>query len=321
MKKTLQLLILVVFALTVNAQKTEIQYLSGTGSDHTVKWDFFCTAGMNSNKWSTIEVPSQWEQQGFGAYNYGQDKKYNNEQGLYKYQFMVPQTWKNKKVYIVFEGSMTDTDVKINGKSAGAVHQGSFYRFRYDISNLLEYGKKNLLEATVSKESANVSVNRAERRGDYWDFGGIFRPVYLEAYPTEFIDRLAIDAKADGSFNMDIFLNGVSKANHVEAQLQTIDGKLFGSPISVSLNNNQEQAKITGLFKNPALWNPEAPNLYQVVVSLKNGKNTIHTRNQRFGFRTVEVRNNDGIYVNNSKIMFRGVCRHTFQTGNRKGNK
>jgi beta-galactosidase/beta-glucuronidase len=58
---------------------------------------------------------------------------------------MVPQTWKDKKVYIVFEGSMTDTDVKINGKSAGAVHQGSFYRFRYDISNLLEYGKKNLL--------------------------------------------------------------------------------------------------------------------------------------------------------------------------------
>src|ERR1035437_6005295 len=92
MKKTLQLLILLVFALTVNAQKTEVQYLSGTGSDNTVKWEFFCTAGMNSNKWSTIEVPSQWEQQGFGAYNYGQDKKYNNEQGLYKYQFMVPQT-------------------------------------------------------------------------------------------------------------------------------------------------------------------------------------------------------------------------------------
>src|ERR1035437_6129332 len=313
MKKTLQLLILLVFALTVNAQKTEVQYLSGTGSDHTVKWEFFCTAGMNSNKWSTIEVPSQWEQQGFGAYNYGQDKKYNNEQGLYKYQFMVPQTWKDKKVYIVFEGSMTDTDVKINGKSAGAVHQGSFYRFRYDISNLLEYGKKNLLEATVSKESANASVNRAERRGDYWDFGGIFRPVYLEAYPTEFIDRLAIDAKADGSFNMDVFLNGTSKANRVEAQLQTIDGKVFGSPISVTLNSNQEQAKLTGSFKNPELWNPEAPNLYQVVVSLKNGTNTIHIKKQRFGFRTIEVRKNDGIYVNNSKIMFRGVCRHTFR--------
>ena len=118
---------------------------------------------------------------------------------------------------------MTDTDVKINSKKAGAIHQGSFYRFRYDVTALLEYGKKNLLEAKVSKESTNPSVNKAERRGDYWVFGGIYRPVYLEAYPTEFIDRVAIDAKADGSFNMDVFLNGISKAKQVEAQLQTKD--------------------------------------------------------------------------------------------------
>ena len=312
-KKALFFLFLLVNAWTLHAQKTEIQYLSGTGCDHTAKWDFFCTAGMNSNKWSTIAVPSQWEQQGFGAYNYGQDKKYNDEKGLYKYQFTVPETWKNKKAYIVFEGSMTDTEVKINGKSAGAMHQGSFYRFRYDISNLLEFGKKNLLEVTVSKESANASVNKAERRGDYWVFGGIYRPVYLEAYPTEFIDHLAIDAKADGSFHMDVFLNGTSKAKQVEAQLQTINGKPFGSPISVSISNNAEQVKLSGTFKNPALWNPETPNLYQVVVSLKNGAETIHQTKQRFGFRTVEVRKSDGIYVNNKKIIFRGVCRHTFR--------
>lgn len=311
MKKTLHLLILLVIALTVNAQKTEVQYLSGTDKDHTVKWDFFCTGGMNSNKWTTIAVPAHWEQQGFGAYNYGQKSNRNNEQGLYKYQFTVPETWKKKKVYIVFEGSMTDTDVKINGKSTGDIHQGSFYRFRYDISNLLEYGKKNLLEATVSKESANAGVNRAERMGDYWIFGGIFRPVYLEAFPVEFIDHLAINARADGSFNMNVFLNGTSKAKQVEAQIQTINGKVFGSPVSVSVTPNQEQVNLTGTFKNPALWDPETPNLYQVVVSLKNGAEIIHQTKQRFGFRTVEVKKTDGIYVNNKKIMFRGVCRHT----------
>lgn len=312
MKRTLHLLILLVLTLSLQAQKTDIQYLSGTDKDHTVKWDFFCTGGMNSNKWSTIAVPSNWEQQRFGAYNYGQNDKVNNEQGLYKYQFTVPATWKKKKVYIVFEGSMTDTDVKINGKTAGTIHQGSFYRFRYDITNLLEYSKKNLLEVTVSKESANASVNKAERRGDYWVFGGIYRPVYLEAYPDEFIDRLAIDAKADGSFNMDVFLKGITKAKQVEAQLQTIDGKAFGSPVSASINANQEQVKLTGSFNNPALWNPETPNLYQVVIKLKNGSETIHSTKQQFGFRTVEVRKTDGIYVNNQKVIFRGVCRHSF---------
>jgi hypothetical protein len=311
MRKTLYLFLFLIFSCSIYAQKTEIQYLSGTGKDHTVTWDFFCTKGMNSGKWSTIPVPSQWELQGFGAYNYGQDKIYNDEQGLYKYQFTVPKTWKKKKVFIVFEGSMTDTEVKINGKSAGATHQGSFYRFKYDISGLLDFDGKNLLEVTVNKESANASVNKAERRGDYWVFGGIFRPVYLEALPMQFIDRVAIDAKANGSFYMDVFVQGVSKAQTIEAQLQTLDGKPFGSSVSKELPKDQDKATLKGSFTNPALWNPEFPNLYQVIVSLKDGKNLVHQVKQRFGFRTVEVKQSDGIYVNGKKIKFRGVCRHT----------
>ena len=51
--------------------ETQIQYLSGTGKDDTVLWDFFCTAGMQSGAWKKIAVPSCWEMQGFGVYNYG----------------------------------------------------------------------------------------------------------------------------------------------------------------------------------------------------------------------------------------------------------
>ena len=168
----------------MEAQKTEIQYLSGLDKDHTVQWDFFINNGMNRDKWSKIGVPSNWELQGFGSYLYGKVNKEINETGLYKYEFTVSKTWKKKKVYIVFEGSMTDTEVKINGKLAGPIHQGAFYQFKYDISELLNWEGKNLLEVTVTKESANESVNRAERLSDYWVFGGIFRPVYLKAVPA-----------------------------------------------------------------------------------------------------------------------------------------
>ncbi|RYD70126.1 MAG: hypothetical protein EOP55_22810, partial [Sphingobacteriales bacterium] len=67
----------------VKAQQTEKLYLSGTGNDNTVNWDFFCTEGMNSGKWATIPVPSNWELQGFGKYNYGFNKEANKgkEQG------------------------------------------------------------------------------------------------------------------------------------------------------------------------------------------------------------------------------------------------
>jgi beta-galactosidase/beta-glucuronidase len=73
---------------------------------------------------------------------------------LYKYTFDVPANWKGKTVNIVFDGSMTDTKVKINGKPAGEMHQGAFYRFKYDISKLLRYGRDNVLEVDVAKHSA-----------------------------------------------------------------------------------------------------------------------------------------------------------------------
>jgi hypothetical protein len=311
MKRLFFFSLLLLGVLTINAQKTETVYLSGTDKDHTVKWDFFCTNGRNSGKWSKIEVPSCWELQGFGTYLYGNTNRKVNEQGLYKYEFAVPKSWNKKKVFIVFEGSMTDTEVKINGKPAGSVHQGAFYRFRYDISGLLNYSENNLLEVSVSKESANESINRAERISDYWVFGGIFRPVYLEAMPVQFIEKVAVDAKADGSFYVDIYTAGSGKAKTVTVQLQTPDGKPFGNSLSGAIDASGKTT-LKGSFSNPALWNPEFPNLYQTAVSLMAGRKAIHSISQKFGFRTVEVREGDGIYVNAVKIMFRGVCRHTF---------
>ncbi len=89
---------------------------------------------------------------------------------------------------------MTDAKVTINGRKAGnGLHQGGFYRFTYDVSDRIFFGKhKNRLEVEVSKESSNSQVNMAERRADYWNFGGIFRPVFIVAKPAQNIDRVAI---------------------------------------------------------------------------------------------------------------------------------
>ena len=311
MKSAILFLLFLVFILPVRAQKTEVLYLSGLDKDHTVQWDFFCTKGRNSDKWSKIAVPSNWELQGFGTYNYGRDRQLADEQGLYKFQFKVPQSFRNKKIFIVFEGSMTDTEVKINGQSAGPVHQGAFYRFKYDITSLLKSGSKNLLEVTVSKQSSKESINRPERHADYWIFGGIYRPVYLEAVPVEFLDHIAIDAKADGHISVDLFLNENTKPKEAVAQVQTLDGKSVGEPFTVKIGLGETHAVLKGTLTDPLLWNPEFPNLYQIRIDLKEASEIKHEVVQRFGFRTVDVRQNDGIYINGTKIMFRGVCRHS----------
>ena len=305
----------------LSAQDTEKIYLSGTGSDDTVLWDFFCTAGQNSNKWSQIPVPSNWEFHGFGSFSYGHDTVRLNESGLYKYRFLVPNAWKVKKVRIVFEGSMTDTEVKINGRIAGTKHQGGYYLFDYDVSKLLKFGQENLLEVRVDKASSDPSVEAAERKADYWVFGGIFRPVWLEAVPQEHIRRMAIDARMDGSFYMDVFLGSTMVKGELSAQLMTIDGRLFGKPFRTYIDKT-DSIRMNAHFENPALWSSEFPNRYKVELSLVKDGKTIHKISQTFGFRTVELRPGDGFYVNNVKIRFKGVSLHTlWPTTGRATNK
>ncbi len=293
------------------AQTTIVKYLSGKDKDHTVNWDFFCTDGRKSGYWTKIPVPSNWELQGFGSYNYGHDKVKSNEQGLYKYEFSTGKV-DGKRVFIVFEGSMTDTKVMINGKTAGPVHQGAFYRFKYDITDLLKPSGKNLLEVTVSKTSANASVNQAERKSDFWILGGIFRPVYLEIVPQKFIDRVAINAKADGSFEMQVFPKNLNGTETIEAQIQTLNGKAAGASFSANAGNTADSVVLRSQLNSPQLWSAEFPNRYQVVVTIKNAGQIIHQVKQKFGFRTVELRKNDGLYVNGEKILLKGSNRHSF---------
>lgn len=311
------------------AAETQVKYLSGTGKDDGVEWEFYCTAGRRSGAWSKIAVPSNWEQQGFGAYNFGRphDEQKNpvaREQGRYRRSFFVPASWKGKVVRIVFEGVMTDAEVFVNGKPAGPVHQGSFYRFKHDLTPLLNFGAPNLLEVNVNKVSSNESVNRAERFGsDYWVFGGIFRPVYLEALPAAFIDRTAIDARADGSLSVDVYLAGSVSSGQVSAQILDARGRAVGEPFGADLGTGITTVRLTTRLAAPKLWTAETPNLYRLRLTLSQGSKRTHETDERFGFRTFEVRAGDGLYLNGQRIILKGTNRHSFwpETGRTTSRK
>ncbi len=298
-----------------NSKDTQIKYLSGTGNDHTVPWEFFCSEGMNSGKWTSIQVPSCWELQGFGSYNYGIDPWENrmNEYGMYRHEFFLPKEWKDMKVNIVFEGVMTDAEVKINGKLAGPKHQGAFYEFKYDISPLLNFGDKpNKIEVKVHKHSSDSLVNEAERWCDYWIFGGIFRPVYLEALPSNHISRIATDAKASGDFISDVYFEAPAAAYLGIELWDLTDQKVSSFEEKISDPKNGK-IHISTHFEGVKLWNPEFPELYNVVCKLMDKNHSLlHQSTVRVGFRTIEVKEKDGIYVNGVKVKFKGISRHVF---------
>ena len=301
-------------APSVQSAQTERLYLSGTGKDDSESWEFKCTYGAQSGYWTNIPVPSQWEAQGFGVASYQADHtNAANELGLYRHSFKLSRKYSKRRVFLVFEGVMTDTHAEINGRPVGPDHQGGFYRFKHDVTSLVRFGGRNQLEVTVRKRSANASVNEAERQGDYWLLGGIFRPVYLEIIPPEFIERVAIDARADGDFRMQVVAGGIaSTATDLRAEVVVTDsrGRPAGKPISAPFNAGA--ATVNARFISPRTWTAETPDLYRAVVTLRRDKRALHEYEQRFGFRTVEVREGDGIYVNGRRVVLKGADRHSF---------
>ena len=314
--------LVLLLASLAGAAETETQYLSGLGKDDPVQWQFRCDQGQNANKWSTIAVPSNWQLQGFGIYEYGRPAPaggWPRVHGIYKRSFTTPAKWRDKAIFVHFEGVMTDTRVTLNGQSAGPIHQGGYYAFKYDITRLLKpAGQQNEIQVDVDDDSLNDSVNHAERRGDYWNYGGIFRPVYLEAVPKTYIDHLAINATAAGALDVNVRLADTratapgSPQALVEMQVLDRSGKPVGKPVTANNASFNEAAHLAENVANPQLWTAETPNLYQLEVRLKVGGTVVHTMHQKFGFRTVEVRPGQGLFVNGSRIFLKGFPRHSF---------
>src|ERR1017187_2064086 len=110
------------------ANTTQIQFLSGTDKDHTIPWQFYMTGGGRSNNvLTTIPVPSCWQTKGFGSYMYGNTSgngsaTQSQSVGQYTTTFSVPAGWAGERIYLVYEGVLTDTATMINGQTiAGTV--------------------------------------------------------------------------------------------------------------------------------------------------------------------------------------------------------
>jgi hypothetical protein len=281
--------------------ETQTLMLSGQGPADAVPWDFHIDGGMRAGENARVPVPSNWQQQGFGHYQYGADRgpRADGDHGYYSRHITIPADWKGRTIRLVFDAVMTDTRVKVNGVVAGAVHQGGFNRFSYDVTSLVTPGADALVEVAVSEVSAAKDTEIAERLGDYWVFGGIYRPVWLEAAPAQSIAGVAIDAPRT--------------ASRIVGQVVTLEGKAVGQPFTTPIApGGTGRLRVAGHVDAPKLWTAETPNRYALDLRLYDGATALHHVRQRFGFRTFEVRDN-GLFLNGQRILLKGADRHSFR--------
>ncbi|HVR28254.1 MAG TPA: glycoside hydrolase family 2 TIM barrel-domain containing protein [Thermoanaerobaculia bacterium] len=315
------------------AIESERLYLSGQGPADAVPWQFQVSSGRRAGEWSTIAVPSQWELQGFGTYRYGLDDPGADEEGRYRVRFTPPASWAERRIVLVFEGCMTDCAPALNGRPLDPVHRGGFTRFSYDVTAPIRLGVENLLEVHVLERSEDRSVERAERRADYWLFGGIYRPVYLEAIPLPGIDRVRIDARHDGRLTVAVDVVGAEGPAQA-----TLHGEVRERPSGALVHRftagGGDRILISERIDGIRAWSAEEPWLYELRLTLES-EPTVgagiatgadgeearrgpgagepgHQRTEVFGFRTFAVVPGKGLLVNGRRVLLKGINRHSF---------
>lgn len=281
--------------------------------------------------WADINVPGNWERQGYGTAIYVNetyefdDKMFNfkknpplvpseeNEVGSYRRTFTIPAGWEGRRVILCCEGVISFYYAWVNGEFLG-YNQDSKTPAEWDITDKLKKG-----ENTIALEVYRWSAGAYLECQDMWRLSGIERDVYLYSTPKQYIADYKVtsilekNTYKDGVFELDVTVEGVAAGIATIAyELQNEAGKtvLNGSqPVkSRGLSNliTFDEKRIPDVEK----WSAEHPNLYTLILELKdaNGKVTEVT-GTKVGFRTSEIK--DGRFcINGVPVLVKGVNRH-----------
>lgn len=281
--------------------------------------------------WADIEVPGNWERQGYGTAIYVNETyefdtplfnfKKNpplvpyeeNEVGSYRRTFTVPAGWKNRRIVICCEGVISFYYIWVNGHQLG-YNQGSKTPAEWDITDYVKEG-----ENTVALEVYRWSAGSYLECQDMWRLSGIERDVYLYSTPRQFISDYKVTSSLDkqtykeGLFSLEATVEGASDGTSVlEYTLEDSSGKTILKK-EISLKSRGLSNFIT--FDEQTLpdvkrWSAEHPNLYSLTLALKNAAGQVtHLTGCNVGFRTSEIK--DGRFcINGVPVLVKGANRH-----------
>jgi beta-galactosidase len=281
---------------------------------------------FDDSSWDEIEVPGNWTCQGYDKPIYTNVKMpftpdaprvpEDNPTGCYRTKFHLPAEWSGMRVYINFGGVESAFYLWINGLKVG-FSKGSRTPAEFDITDYLKEG-----ENTVAAKVIRWSDGSYLEDQDHWWMAGIYRSVFLMATPRSHIRDYVVRTNLDGDCR-DAELEAIARLSTKDAVPKglTVEAELYDasgvSVLSETLSGEVQtgtsqivQAKLVRTVKNPAKWSAEEPNLYTVVVLLKDGEGkTLEALSCRIGFRKVEVRDRQ-LFVNGQPVLIKGVNRH-----------
>ncbi len=289
----------------------------------------FYKSDYDVSGWDEIPVPGNWQMYGYGIPIYVNvkypfvkvDPPYipndNNPVGSYRRNIIIPDDWDGREVFIHFDGVKSAFYIWLNGEKV-SYSQGSMTPAEFNLTSYLKKGQ-NILAVEVYRWSDGSYMEDQ----DMWRLSGIFRDVYLFSMPKVYIRDFFVKTDLDEQYkDADLTLeikvkNSALKAKKkykIETFLYDTEGRLLNIDRHTSLmtpvKDAETKVKIRQRVKNPLKWTAETPNLYQLVLVLKDDQdNTIQTATTKFGFRKIELKDRQ-FFINGVSVKFKGTDRH-----------
>jgi len=292
--------------------------------------------------WDTIEVPSNWELSGYGTpiytdshYAWGTELRptnvpeTNNEIGLYRRTFTLPEDWDGREVYLTLEGVSSACYVYVNGYLVG-YGEDTYTDKTFWITQYLEKGE-NLIAVKAYKYCYSSWLEAH----DSVKMGGIYDDIYLYSSSPVYIRDVSIDPNLDETFTnalmqieVDVATFGEPKTGYtLDIALYDKDGGTYissrqlGSEVQFGVNKsgNSYIASCGGRLAvaEPQKWTAETPNVYTAVFQLKNENgDVVDIESVKFGFiKTGFSTDDDGnqtFLVNGEPVTLYGVVYNEF---------
>ncbi|HEX2975273.1 MAG TPA: glycoside hydrolase family 2 TIM barrel-domain containing protein, partial [Bacteroidales bacterium] len=266
---------------------------------------------FDDSQWRKLDLPHDWSIEGpFDKSNASGTGFLPGGIGWYRKSFVVPSSEKKRKVYIDFQGIYNNSEVWVNGTSAGKRANG-YISFRYDITPYIIFGKENIIA---------VKVDHSKYGDSRWYTGsGIYRDVRLVYTGKTHIEHWGIFAsprnvtasKADLDITVRI-KNENAKAAGLEVKNYLLNGNdtVGVSQSNLSLaGNSAGEIRQTITIKEPKIWNTDSPFLYS-LITVVTGKGVNEQQITRVGFRDIKFDPDKGFFLNGESMKLKGICMH-----------
>jgi beta-glucuronidase len=267
----------------------EIRY-NDRGEEQPVDWDF--------EAWERIDVPETWNMRERELYWY-------EGSGIFMRTFRYVPQKVGERLFLYFEGAAYEASVFLNGVFIGT-HDGGSTPFAVDAGGAVKTDRENRLIVVVDAGRSPLRVPMDNT--DWFNYGGLYRDVYLVRTPNVYIKDWFVRLVPDGSFSkikIDVDIGGNNRS----------EGKavLAIPELGIREEINVRQSKGASVFsvkpETLSLWSPENPKRYDISIQFFSGEGGEDRISDCIGFREIAVKGQE-IFLNGGKIFLKGVCVH-----------